>query len=870
MTEKSNFYTLPFYKKVLNKVINKFKNFKINYFKMTILLIVIAAIAILWALTTKGGVNLKVREPYNKSGFIEKEDFKKESIVLNNSRFTFEMDASTTHFSVVDHTTGKTWTSKPSGNPTDLPVDVLELFVLYYERKLESAKSMSINDESIKYEKYAFREYADGLEVLYTVGGKHEISKTDLPQKIPVEKFQDFIIPNLKALGEEDAAIRRNLKLFEAQYLLYEGDGEGYYYLRNIDSTDGIQVLYDLLFVHSGYTLEDLAEDNARFGLDAVPAIPTFEFSVKYTLTDDGLDFKLINASIVESKEFPVAYIDVLPYFGSGKILDTGYIMIPDGSGVVIDYNNGKYNSLPYNRRIYGQDNAITSTNIKQPEDRNNITLPMYGMNNNDNSFIHSIEEGAAMTNLLSGFKTEYSGGQLKHKFAYSHYRYFIRERDAYVFTGIGSDQKINVWTNKYNTEDFSTKLMFVEGENQTYVGMAKLYQQHLLEKEILKQGNDLTNKGTFNLTLLGGFKTTDYFLGLPYEKVESLTNTKQAKKIVDELIEANIENINLSYQGWANDGIKPTYMNDIDFNKVVGKEKDFIALAKYLNKNKVNFIPEVYVNTAFTKKGIKVKNDVIYDMFWNNAVRYAYDLATMVPNPTKMAIYSILPSKAVGFMKSIEKQFSKLGFKSIGLIDHGSELNSSFHKENTILKNDSINYFIESLDQTSGSFEQLMIRNPHQYALSYTSYALDVATSGTNYQITDYSVPFVQLVLNGYLDYSGNALNVDDRHSLEWHKLKAIETGSNLNFTWSYEDTIQLTQTEYSQYYSTHYKNWIDKAVNAYHELNDLDIYGSQIEDHKVLNKDGSLVEVSYKNGLVIRINYNNTTYEVLSEVAK
>ncbi|MDF2699011.1 MAG: Uncharacterized protein K0Q49_567 [Haloplasmataceae bacterium] len=868
MANINNYYTLPFYKKVMYKIKEKIKNFKLNYVKLIVLAVFLIFGATLYLIAAKDDNQFVSRQPYNTEGFIEKDDIDKDNVTLSNTRFNFILDTNTTHFSIQDNVTGAIWSSKPDGS--NLPEDVKELFTIYYERTLESPKAMGVNAESIKYGNYAFREIENSLEILYTVGGKHETSIDDLPRMIPVEKFEQRIIPALQAIADNDSKVRRNLKFFTTQYTLYknESTGETYYYLRDIDSSDGIQILYDLLFIHSGYTQDDLIEDNKTFGFESAKAIPTFQFSVKYTLTNEGLDFKLINDSIVESSEFQIAYIDILPYFGSGNIDSNGYVMIPDGSGVLIDFNNNKYTSLPYSKRIYGADNAISSTTAKTPEPQENITLPMYGMNNNGETFIHLIEEGASMTSLYSGFKTEYSSNILKNKYVYSYYRYFIRERDAYIFSGIGSDQQVTVWTEKFNTEDFSSKLMFVEGDEQNYVGMANIYKDYLVDKGILKADFDKTKNGTFNLALLGGYKTTDHFMGIPYEKVESLTNTNQAKEIVDELLNEGIQNINLSYQGWANDGLKPTYMSNINFNSIVGTKKNFTELANYLKTNNVNFLPEVYVNTAYTDKNIKVKDDVIYSMFWSSVTRYDYNQATLLPDHSTTPYYSMIANNSVDFMKDIEKEYIDYGFDSIGFIDYGSELNSSFHKENLIFRNDSINYFNQSLNETKESFNEIMVRNPLMFAYPHMTYALDVATSGTNYQIVDQSIPFVQLVLSGSVDYSGKAFNVDDSKSFDWHKLKAIETGSNLNFTWSYENTVQLTTTEYSNYYSTYYKNWFDDAVNTYKELNELGIYSSQLVNHEILNNDGTVVIVTYANNLSIKIDYNNLTYEVLSGV--
>ena len=864
--------TTPPLKRLLEKISNRIKNYNYRGLlkKVTVFLAVVLVFGILFYIATRSNYAVEPRKPYNKEGFIDKKDFSAQTIKLENDRFEFEMNASTTHFSIYDKVNETSWTSHPKGDFNSISPDSREIFTIYYERKLEGPTSFSVNNESVRYDQFAFRidEEENSVEVLYTVGGKHGLTMDDLPKMLPVDKVEERILPKLEALAEDGGRdMVLMLRFFKSQYVLQENDGEPYYFLRETSSQDSLQVLYDALFVHGGYTEEDFIEDRIRFNLPEPPEIRIFEFSVKYTLENDGFEIRLVNDSIVEPKDSPIAYIDILPYFGSGNIDSDGYIMIPDGSGVLINFNNNKYNTIPYLKRIYGRDYAIQSTTEKMPEPEEDISLPLYGIQNDGKSFINVVENGASMTAIRSGFRSTSADNQLLQKYPYAHYRYYLRERDAYNFVGNLSSQLVSIWTEEFNREDFVSKVIFVDGDDQSYVGMAKHYQNYLINEGVLTELED-KKRGSFNLTLLGGYKTRDYFLGIPYMKVDSLTNVEQAQEIVDALLDSGVDNLNVTYQGWANDGLKPTYMSRIDFNKVVGSKKDFKAFQEYLEEQGVQFIPEVYINTAYSDKRIKVKDDVIYNMFWDNVVRYDYNLATHLPDRTTTPIYTVLPTKASALLDRLSSSFKALDFNAIGFVDFGNELTSSFHKENVIFRFDAEQAFIDAMNKYSNQFDYIMVRNPDLYAMHYLDLALDVPTMGTNYRIVDQSIPFLQLVFNGYIDYSGKAINLDDQNSIAWHMLKAIETGSSLHFTWSYEDTIQLTHTEYSRYFSTYYKNWIDQAIDMYHDLDELGIYSARLVDHEILSLDGSIVQVRYDNGLTVKLDYNTMSYEVLEEV--
>src|SRR5690554_2089181 len=697
-----------FFKELGSKIVNYFKN---NWLKLTIITVILTLFVVFIASIVSRENIIPKRDPYDKTGFVAKEDFTDEEIVLSNDRFTFKLDTNNTHFKIEDSkNNNKVWTSHAKGDVNTISNELRELFVLYYERTLEAPKSMSVNAESIRYGNYSFRLEDDAVEILYVVGGKQGLTREDLPERISFERFEEKIIPNLDEALENDSSLRRDIRLFLNQYALVETADDKYYVLKTFSSNEAIAIIHRILFEVAGYTQEDFIEDSNLFGFDIEIEELVFEFSIKYTLTDDGLDIKLINDSIYEPPSTELAYIDILPYFGSGNIDSEGHILIPDGSGVLIDYQNNKYDAQLYSKRVYGSDYANTATTARMSDNSQDLVMPLYGINDEGSSFLHIIEEGASMAFLRAGFRTQMLSSQLVNKTPYSHYRYYLRERDSYLFSGVGYDQQVTVWTEGYNEEDFSSKVIFLdEDQDQTYVGMAKTYQKYLVDRSVLVSNLNVKDEAVFNLTLLGGYKDKAYFLGIPYEKIRALTTIGQAEKIIDELLAENIKQLNVNYQGWSNGGIKPSYASKIKFDRAVGTRKEFAKTAeKYQNLTNVNFIPEVYAQTAYTNKNIKVKDDVIYDMFWENISYHPFNLASQVQDRSKTTVYPINPNVVFEALKTINKTYSKNNFNAIGFIDYGNRLNSSFHKNNLVLRTDALESYHQNMEAVRDNYDYL------------------------------------------------------------------------------------------------------------------------------------------------------------------
>jgi hypothetical protein len=154
----------------------------------------------------------------------------------------------------------------------------------------------------------------------------------------------------------------------------------------------------------------------------------------------------------------------------------------------------------------------------------------------------------------------------------------------------------------------------------------------------------------------------------------------------------------------------------------------------------------------------------------------------------------------------------------------------------------------------------------PSLYMLEdgYITNISGVATDGTKYNVVDASIPFYQLVLSGKVNYSSKAINLEDVYSLDYHKLKAIETGSSLNFTLSHDKTDKLIKTDFNYYYNTYYGYFSEKIKDLYNELNQIGYASANLIDHEILAND--IVKVTYSNGVSITLNYSHQEYNGIS----
>ena len=94
------------------------------------------------------------------------------------------------------------------------------------------------------------------------------------------------------------------------------------------------------------------------------------------------LSCSILTDEIIEAGECSIMSISLLPFFGAGSVKDTGYLMVPDGSGALIYFNNGKHIYEKYSEKVYDRDENFDVTEDNERKQK----YPAAGIRNSKNS----------------------------------------------------------------------------------------------------------------------------------------------------------------------------------------------------------------------------------------------------------------------------------------------------------------------------------------------------------------------------------------------------------------------------------------------------------------------------------------------------
>ena len=623
------------------------------------------------------------------------------------------------------------------------------------------------------------------------------------------------------------------------------------------------------VFKEIGFTPENVNTIHARHQLDPTQEhLEVFKVSIEYYLDGNSLVVKIPCDEIEyphrvvdrrgRTHTFPLLSIDFLPYFGTVARGGEGYIMVPDGSGALIDFKDIKSDAPNYNAMVYGRDKTIYIEDLLLRREEivtKNITLPVFGMNQGNKGFIGIIEEGDSLARISASKASDHipfhsvnvrfttiPKGELQIS------QHHEREETRSSFLELYGDQIYQ--------GDIKVRYQFLGEDNSDYVGMADKFREYLIENRGLERINPAENI-PFNLELIGGVSKLKPMMGYPREVIEPMTTYAQVKEIIEEFYQQGINNINLKYRGWLAGGMDNEYPNRVRLLKELGGESEFSALAEYINTKGINFYPELSFLNIYHDDNFAARRYTSRTILNEIAENAHLDSYIFSPYYLQDAVADFLEDY-------LKYDLNGLAFRYLG-----SQLNSDMRDRESVVDRERAKELITDVLRSlnNGRGLQVMVNEGNLYTLPYVDSVVNAPITSTGYSIIDRCIPFYQIVLHGYVNYSGVPINTvlaEDFRNEEDYKLKLIETGSRPYYQGSYSESVKLRDTEYDHLFSLNYNKWKDEAVKFYQDFNSIykDLQDQRIIGHD--NLENNVYMTTFEDGTAVIVNYNQTEVNI------
>ncbi len=788
-----------------------------------------------------------------------------EPVVVDNGQLKLTMDPKTTEFSLEVKDSGKVWYS----NPKDAAEDdkALDDQKNFLQSPFIMSYSITQGLETT-YNSYAFSatngiyEIVPGeneIRVNYSLGSvEKEFTIPPVLTKTRFEQFTgamekkdvDYIKQYYKKYDINKLTAKDNKDELLANYPILET--EVIYVLRSGAKENVRKTLQDK-FAAAGYTYDDYTADKELDLSSKSSDTPIFNASIIYKLDGKDLVVEVPFSDLDYDPETPIYTITPLPYFGAGGPNDKGFMVVPEGGGALINFNNGKTSQSSYYTNVYGWDMCLSRDAVVH---NTRAYYGVYGVSEGNDSFICILENGRSYASIQADVAGK------NHSYNFVNAKYSICQREQYDVGDIANSE-IYEYITDLPDESLVQRYSFVN--SGSYVDMAKKYGEYL-QKEYAGYLDLVDDTSTpVAIEVIGSIDKVKQIVGIPVSRPLKLTSYDEASEIITDLTNSGVTNMHIKMVGWCNGGVNQKVLSKVKTIHALGSKKDLTNMvsAAEANGNQVylNGITQ-YAFDSNLLDGFFSYRDAAKLISKERAELYAYSNVTYSERENSDNRYYLLHTDLAGkYSDNLVKAAQKYG-AGASFDDLGMDLSSDFYRKNMNSREAVLNKQVEQLKNYNDNGTPVMINMGNDYAVPFAKMVTRMDLRGSEYTILDECIPFFQLAIHGRVDYTGRPVNTCG--NMENEVLYSAEYGAGLCFEVMKESSFATQKTLYTQYYGAYYDAMKDNILAIYTRYNDElgHTFNQEMVGHENINADVSCTE--YADGTKVYVNYGYSEYTV------
>jgi hypothetical protein len=784
-----------------------------------------------------------------------------EDIVLENQYLEMRFFPETTQFVLTDKTTGMQWRSNPEGD--DPLADTItrylnaSLFSLEYADVSGIGMTLYSSEQSVIFGAFNYGIYGETLEVNYTVGN---LDRTYvIPPAIPEERM----LPIMERMDSGDmGVIKAGYRLYDINNLRSTDDKDDLLakypdlsrrniYVLRADTQEYLKAEYEEIFERTGYSYDDYLDDVANYPLASGKEKPAFNITLQYSLEGTALVVNVPFDKIAYRSAFPIIRLTVLPYFGAGGFEDEGYLLVPDGCGALIYFNNERQNQLTYSNNVYGWDEGLIRDAIIND---NKAPFPVFGIQKNKEALLCIIEKGDPSASV----RADVSGRNSSWNNVYP--RFDIVHSALMNISG-RTDREVYQYERGL-PEGSGITLRYITCGEDGYVGMAKEYRSWLMNK-YPSLGKKQEGGVPVAIEIPGAVNKTQHRLGIPFDLPLKLTSYREASAMIRDFAGFGWKNVQIKLNGWFNRSVNHTIPTKIKLINDLGSRSDFLEITNSAKEFGYTVYPEVdfvYMRDHKPFDGFNVYSDVARYVSRDRIQRYPYSFVWFGERKLWGKLnYIARPEISFSMIDNFVRKSSSFGLENIAFRNISQKLVGDYNEKRHVSREESMNMRKEKLAGLGKSGTGIMLLGGHVYAAPYADFIVDMALDDQGLGITDVSVPFYPIVLHGFVPYTGRAINLAEDYSK--NLLKTIESGAGLYFSFITEETAILQETKFRQFYANEYSKWVHDADALYKKFSsDFGrLYNQAITGHEIISQGVTMTE--YEDGTKVIVNASDFT---------
>ena len=612
-----------------------------------------------------------------------------------------------------------------------------------------------------------------------------------------------------------------------------------------------------------GYSEEEYLRDSQwALSSDSDSAI-RFDVTVVYRLDGPDLVVEVPYDLIAYNEEAPITYINILPMFGAvgatGGEYEDGFILVPEGGGALIRYNNGKIQQNSYTANLYGWDYASKRDEVVN---ETRISFPVFGLTSKGGSFICVIEEGASYASIRADINGKPGANTAFHPNSFNTVsaKYHVLHSDQYNVSA-KTPSMVIMYEKKMPAETIRQRYRFLDSDS--YVDMAGAYGDYLRDEHPELQSSEASEDMPVSVELVGAIDKRVVTAGLPMQRVLATTTFGQMKTIMDDLLAQNVRGLNVRVSGWCNGGIRQHVLTAVNPESVLGGTEGMKNLIAYAKEKGIPLYFDGITTFAYDTKilqGFTARADAARFTTREIVEITPYSKIYYVEDDEEDVYYLTRPEYAQKTASNLITALKDKGAYGVAFRDIGHLLSGNYDPNGTTTRETVKAMNIDTMKQAQENGEKVMVREGFDFTLPYADIVTDMELGGISYSLLDAAVPFYQIAIHGDVDYTGPSLNLSGDWRTEF--LRCVEYGAGLNFTFFHEDAKILQDTVHTAYYGASYSAWREEAAGIItrYQKDMAGLNRTRITGHMALPLDVTMT--TYANGTKVYVNYGVNDY--------
>jgi len=819
-------------------------------------------LCLLFSLTFCSNAQLRLKSVvlYEKS---EEEDA--EELVLENEFLELRFITKTGGIVLKDKTSGKEWYSTPKDAAMDAEADVITMnlmqsqFSLQYSDVSGVGETLFSNTQSIERGFYEYEIDNGALEVRYTIGN---LSRNFyIPPAMPEDRML-FYLDQMET--DDRRKIEVSYRLYDINNLRdtdnrsellsnYPDIAQVNMYVLRSNTQDFMKELFEEYFAAAGYTRDDYYEDMERYTASSGADTPAFNIVIRYTLDGKSLVVNVPFSGVTYRAPFPIVRLDLLPFMGAGGLEDEGYLFVPDGTGALINFNNNKQNQIPFNIGIYGWDEATPRAAVVSDS---KALFPVFGIQKNDSALMCIIEEGSAYASV----RADVSGRNCSYNRVYPSFEMI---HGALMNISGRSDRAVYLYESTL-PENEGITLRYTLCTESGYVGMAKEYRSWLLDKYPELGNRRGSNDVPVAVEIIGAVNKTQHRLGIPFDLPLKLTSYSETEEIINNLAELGWRNVNVKLNGWFNRSVDHSVPTRIKLISDLGSRRNFSGIVSAAEKNNFSLFPEadfLFIKDVKTFSGYSLYRDSARYVSRERIEKYPYSFVWFGERTQWGKLSHIArPASMISMIDNFVHKSASLGMHNIAFRNIGSKLSGDYNAKRRVSREAAMHIRQEKLAELKNSGVGIWIKTGFSYSVPWASIITDMMLEDQSFGITDASVPFFPIVLHGLVPFTGKAINLAEDYTK--NLLRTVESGAGLYFSFMTEETAELQETKFRQFYANEFHKWVGDANTLYNRFSDDfgRLYNQSITNHLILSDGVTITE--YEDGTRVIVNISSNPW--------